>query len=237
MSGCVNYSRRFYDEVLKNPATASPLVFPETVFNAPSSHLAAVIGATGCNYTLVGDPGSFLVGLALGANWLRAGNVDGCLVIGAEELDWLTADAANVFDGRSVVSGGAGALYLRREPVGEWRVELQCITQPYLFSRRQNRATAARRAREELSVLGQTEFLVDSRQGISRIDAAEDAAWSDWQGRRLSPKKILGEGLMAGSAWQCVAAVQAAPKQAGRSADVNVVGCNQQAIAARFTSI
>src|SRR5262245_58083826 len=42
MSGCVNYSRRFYDEVLSDPAAASPLVFPETVFNAPSSHLVAL---------------------------------------------------------------------------------------------------------------------------------------------------------------------------------------------------
>ena len=28
LSGCVNYTRRFYDETLKYPATASPLVFP-----------------------------------------------------------------------------------------------------------------------------------------------------------------------------------------------------------------
>jgi len=28
MSGCVNYSRRFYDEVLRDPSTASPLLFP-----------------------------------------------------------------------------------------------------------------------------------------------------------------------------------------------------------------
>src|SRR5262245_56472854 len=34
MSGSVNYSQRFYDETLRDPATASPLVFPETVFNA-----------------------------------------------------------------------------------------------------------------------------------------------------------------------------------------------------------
>src|SRR6266568_1887131 len=46
MTGCVNYSRRFYDETLKDPATASPLVFPETVFNAPASHLAALLGTT-----------------------------------------------------------------------------------------------------------------------------------------------------------------------------------------------
>lgn len=54
MAGCVNYSRRFYDETLKDPATASPLVFPETVFNAPMSHIAALLGATAGHYTLVG---------------------------------------------------------------------------------------------------------------------------------------------------------------------------------------
>ena len=37
MAGSVNYSRRFYEEVLREPATASPLIFPETVFNAPAS--------------------------------------------------------------------------------------------------------------------------------------------------------------------------------------------------------
>src|SRR5450759_3730757 len=73
MSGCVNYSHRFYDEVLKEPATASPLVFPETVFNAPASHLAALLGTTAINYTLVGDPGIFLNGLALAADWLLDG--------------------------------------------------------------------------------------------------------------------------------------------------------------------
>ena len=35
MAGCVNYSRRFFQEVLEDPSTASPLVFPETVFNHP----------------------------------------------------------------------------------------------------------------------------------------------------------------------------------------------------------
>ena len=73
MSGCVNYSRRFYDETLRDPATASPLVFPETVFNAPSSHLASLVGATGINYTLVGDPGTFAQGLALAADWMASG--------------------------------------------------------------------------------------------------------------------------------------------------------------------
>src|SRR6185436_6659465 len=108
MSVCVNYSRRFFDEALRDPATASTLVFHETVFNAPSSHLAAVLGTTAINYTLVGDPATYLDGLVLAAQWLSQGLVDGCVVVGAEELDWLTADAFRLFARRLVVSEGAG---------------------------------------------------------------------------------------------------------------------------------
>ena len=45
-NGCVNYSNRFFGEALADPAFASPILFPETVFNAPSSHLSALIGNT-----------------------------------------------------------------------------------------------------------------------------------------------------------------------------------------------
>ena len=62
--GCVTYSRRFWDEVLKDPTFASPLIFPETVFNAPASHISAVIGTSAANYTLIGDSGVYLQGLA-----------------------------------------------------------------------------------------------------------------------------------------------------------------------------
>ncbi|MEY2407738.1 MAG: hypothetical protein QOF48_408, partial [Verrucomicrobiota bacterium] len=112
MNGCVGYSRRFYDETLRDPARASPLVFPETVFNAPSSHLAALLGMTGINYTLAGDPGTFGQGLALAADWIETGTVEGCLVIGAEETDWATADACGLFSRAAVPAEGAGAIYL-----------------------------------------------------------------------------------------------------------------------------
>ena len=113
MIGCVHYSRRFFDETLKDPTTASPLVFPETVFNAPASHLAAFLGTRAINCTLVGDPGTFLQGVATAADWLLQDRVDGCLVIGAEEADWLVADAYRLFSRQVVLSEGAGALYLR----------------------------------------------------------------------------------------------------------------------------
>ena len=114
MTGCVNYSRRFYSEVLNEPATASPILFPETVFNAPASHLAALLGTEAIHYTFVGDPGMFLSGLAVAKDWLAEERVDGCLVIGAEEIDWVTADAYRLFDRRTFLSEGASCAQLDR---------------------------------------------------------------------------------------------------------------------------
>lgn len=273
MTGCVNYSRRFYDETLNDPATASPLVFPETVFNAPASHLAALLGTTAINYTLVGDPGTFLQGLALGADWLLDDRVNACLVIGAEEIDWLTADAYRLFARKIVLSDGAGALYLRRseqpaptpsqegsrhsEASGRFpsregsgvdlaasmamaeigattTVRLHSVTEAHLFLQGQTRAEAAQGMRAELPD-GKAEFLLcDGTQGLRNLDAAELAAWNDWPGARLSPKKILGEGLAAAAAWQCVAAADALRQDQHPAATVSVVGCNQQAIGAHF---
>jgi 3-oxoacyl-(acyl-carrier-protein) synthase len=256
MSGCVNYSKRFYDEVLKDPGTASPLVFPETVFNAPASHLAALLGTTAINYTLVGDPGTFLQGIGLAGDWLLENRVKGCLVVGAEELDWLTTDAFRLFDDGVVLSGGAGALYLRREQGKNGAVQLEAVTESHLFTTRQSRRVAAWAARSEIRERAddgpltpalspsegeresfmKKELLCDGLQGVARLDSAEQEAWRDWTGARLSPKRVLGEGLMAAAGWQCVAAVDALQRKVHRAAVVSVVGSNQQAIAARFVA-
>jgi len=232
MSGCVNYSRRFYEEALRDPATASPLVFPETVFNAPGSHLASLLGTTGLNYTLVGDPGTFLQGLALAAEWLSHEDVEGCLVVGAEEMDWLTADAYRLFSRDIVLSDGAGAVYLTTQS-GAGAVRLLDITDSHLFHDRRSQMSAALRMRSALGS-GSTDLLCDSRTGIAKLDWAEVKAWGSWPGAQISPKSILGEGLMAAAAWQTVAAVDAIRQGRSSRAVVSVVGCNQQAIGARF---
>jgi len=237
MSGCVNYSRRFYDETLKDPATASPLIFPETVFNAPASHLASVLGTTGINYTIVGDPSTVLQGLALAADWLTSGRVDGCLVIGAEEVDWLTAEAIKLFDAKAQISEGAGALYLRREPRPGTAIQLRAVTNCHLFTKHQTRGQAAQRARGDLNPNGATHLLCDGLQGAPRMDHDEAAAWQDWTGGRFSIKMVMGEGLVAAAAWQCLAAVEALRQDKFSAATVSVVGCNQQAIAAQFARV
>jgi len=236
MTGCVKYSQRFYDEALKDPSTASPLIFPETVFNAPASHLSALLGTTAINYTLVGDPGTFLQGLALAADWLLSDRVDGCLVIGAEELDWLVAEAFCLFDRRATVSEGAGALYLTREPIADRIVRLNLITTPEVFSHRESRRRAALHVRQAINGYVSNALLCDSRQGLPRLDAEEEAAWGDWKGSRVSPKIICGEAFMAAAAWQCVAAVNAIEQGSCPSSVVSVVGTNEQAIAAEFVN-
>jgi hypothetical protein len=234
LTGCVNYSRRFYDEVLKEPSTASPLVFPETVYNSPASHLAALVGSTGINYTLVGDSGTFIQGLVLAADWLSENRVDACLVIGAEEMDWLTAGAMRLFERKVIFSEGAGALYLRHDPGGNPAAQLQAVTSAQPFSSTRSRAKAIRLARMELNGAGNRALLCDGLQGLPRADRDELAAWADWTGDRVSIKTIFGEALMASAAWQCVAAVDALSQNAYDAATVSVAGTNQQAIAAQF---
>jgi 3-oxoacyl-(acyl-carrier-protein) synthase len=233
-SGCVQYSYRFFEEVLKDPATASPLLFPETVFAAPASHIAALLGDTPLVYTLVGDPASFLQGLSLGVQWLEDNRVDACLVIGAEENCWLLADALWHFEHSAVFSSGAGAVCLSLDPAMSLGVELDLITDAHTYAARKSRARAARAMREQLPPGSLAELLCDGVGDSPRADAPELAAWRDWTGPRVSPKRILGEGLMAAAAWQCVAACDAVAGRRFAAANLSLVGCNQQAVGARF---
>ena len=228
-SGCVNYSRRFYDETLKDPSTASPLVFPETVFNAPGSHISAYIGSTAINYTMVGDSGTFLVGLATGANWLVEGKVDECVVVGTEEIDWLTSDAVRLFDRRKILSEGAGAVLLRK--FGS--VELSGISDEHLYVG-STKTAALQKMRAELPTQSSSAILADSTSSNGGISAEEAELWLDWNGSHISPKRILGEGLMASAAWQVVAAADALMNGSAKEALISIAGFHQHAVGAHF---
>ena len=236
-SGCVQYCCRFYDETLKNPATASPLLFPETVYAAPASHVAVLLGNVVAVTSLVGDPSSFLQAMSLAALWLTEQRVDFCLVISAEEPSWITADALRHLDRRACISAGAGAVCLCSESRFSTGVELTAITDAHTYSTRKGRTLAAQAMRNQL--IGDNndnsmELLCDGLGNGPRADGPELAAWRDWTGPRLSPKRILGEGLMAAPAWQCVAACDALANNRFKTATVSLVGFTQQAIGAKF---
>jgi 3-oxoacyl-(acyl-carrier-protein) synthase len=233
-SGCVQYSCRFYDETLKNPATASPLVFPETVYAAPTSHIAALLGNVALACSLVGDSSVFLQGVALGAEWLVENRVDACVVFAAEETHWIIADALRFLDPGAVMAAGAGALCLCRAPELSLGVELAAITDAHTFSARQTRAQAVLAMRQQLRPDAPAGLLCDGLGASPRNDAAERAAWHDWSGARLSPKAVFGEGLAAAAAWQCVAACDALAAGRYPAASVSLAGSSQHALGARF---
>jgi len=233
-SGCVQHSCRFFSELLEDPASASPIVFPETVYASPASHIAALIGNASTVTTLVGDPACFLQGLAVGANWLLEGRVDACVVVGAEEQHWLLADALWHFEHSAVLSSGAGAVLLSLDRTMAIGGELEQITDAHTFTRSRRRGRAARDMRAQLPPALPGELLCLSSGGSPKVDAPELAAWEDWRGPRMSPKRILGEGLMAAAAWQCVAACDTIANGNFPAVQLSVVGCNQQAVGARI---
>lgn len=240
-TGCVTYTRRFYEEVLDNPALASPILFPETVFNAPASHLAAILGSTGISYTLLGDGAEYLSGLELASEWLLTRQCDGCLVIGGEEFDWLISEAVHLFARDAVLAEGAGALYLERsESVAASAVQLDQITKPLIYGNQEAQKLAPSKVRDLLKIdpaIENQALLIDGLQGVEKLDQAESNAWENWRGQRLSPRRLVGDALGASVAWQCVNAVSLLEEQYKdcHSAIVSAVGLNQQSIAAQFT--
>jgi 3-oxoacyl-(acyl-carrier-protein) synthase len=234
MNGCVNYSNRFFGEVLADPSLASPILFPETVRNAPASHLSAVFGTTAPNDTLIGDGAVYLPALELAAEWIERREVDGCVVVGAEELDWLSAEGLSLYSRRYVAAEGAGAVLL--EASDEPGVRLMAV--PDAVSLKEGREKAARAVRAELRVRDDGEtVLVEGRAGVPRWDEPEEAAWADWRGPRCSPRMVVGEGMGASAAWQTVVAIEELREGRAKRAVISAVGGNQQAAGAVFEAV
>ena len=219
MNGCVAYSGKFYGEVLENPPTASPILFPETVFNAPASHLAAFLGLDGLVATLVGDSAQFLASFEMAQMWLEMDLVDACLVVGAEEADWLTAAACKLLARGQVMAEGSGAVLLEKHGAGPeiMQLEIRAIT----------RAADRAGALAELRTQRQGGFCIDDCTGHIR----RDKAWKVDPTERISPLKILGEGFGASAAWQTVLAASLLQPSPHPDAPgwVMASGMNQQA--------
>lgn len=227
MNGCVNYTGRFYQEVLVNPAQASPLIFPETVFNAPASHIASFLGVDGAVSTLVGSPNAIVEALDTAALWIRSGIVDECLLIAAEECDWLSAEALTYYHPKLVASEGAGALLLSAHSAG---TKIEKIFGPACYTSWQERSTVLPElAQKTTAASGRDALLVDDSCGIERIDRAERLAWqSAGLKEGLRPKQVLGECMGASAVLQMALGALEAREQK-RPIVVSMPGANTAA--------
>ena len=127
-AGCLAYSRRFFEGIVtEGQRSASPALFPETVFNSPVSHVASVLGLNGSAYALAGDETAWIAGLKTASVWLRQKRVKHVLVLGAEEFDPIVLDAYKSAHWLSreksahhfLPSEGAAGLLVRQPRVGD----------------------------------------------------------------------------------------------------------------------
>ena len=220
-NGGVIYTKRFYRDIVEAGAqAASPLLFPETVFNAPASHVATILGITGATYTLVGDSAVGLLAIRMAEDLMMNSALNYCLVVGAEEVDWLLCDAyrrwrllrlappvepfSEISEGM-ILSEGAGAVLLARH--GSIMID---HIHPGSYYRRRTEAEGV--LNRILCELSQTEMdLVVSSANGTFIDQAECKALRQIVPDAFvyTPKPALGESVGAAGLWQVIVGAQA----------------------------
>ncbi len=230
-NGGVIYTRRFYRDVVETGAqSASPLLFPETVFNAPASHLAAILGITGTTYTVVGDGAVGLLAIKMAEDVMTDQSLDYCLVVGTEEIDWLLCDAyrrwrllrsappIEPFSKRKrgmILSEGAGAIVLarlsRRSAAEAKRgpVTIEHAHPGGCYGKRAEAEEILKRMLRDFSK-AETDFVISSANGTF-IDQAEQQALEQVIPNAITytAKPALGESVGASGLWQVILGAQA----------------------------
>ncbi|MEO6054443.1 MAG: beta-ketoacyl synthase N-terminal-like domain-containing protein [Chthoniobacterales bacterium] len=248
--GGVIYTRRFYSEIVKSGASgASPLLFPETVYNAPASHLCAYFGIDGDAITLVGDTAVGCSAMHHASELLEMGLADYCMVVAAEEMDWILCEAYSVWkqtrDSRkefkskkqgAIFAEGAAALLLGKS------TSLPCCkTHPgSVFSNPREAAQQLDTIYAALTSGVKVKAIVSSANG-TEMDAIESTClkkrFSGVPVHRI--KETLGEALAAGTLQQTIFAAQLLQEdkslQPNEGILVSTLGFNGQAGAVLLT--
>jgi 3-oxoacyl-(acyl-carrier-protein) synthase len=220
-NGGVIYTKRFYRDVVEAGAqSASPLLFPETVFNAPASHLAAILGVTGATYTLVGDGAVGLLAIKMAEDVMTNKALDHCLVVGTEEVDWLLCDAYRRWrllrlappiepfskEKRGMIlSEGAGAILLSRED----SITIECAHPGGHYRKRTEAEEILKRILSDLDQTG-IDLVISSANGTF-VDQAEHRALEQVIPDAVvyTAKPAIGESVGASGLWQVILGAQA----------------------------
>jgi hypothetical protein len=232
--GGVVYTRRFYADVVeRGEGAGSPLLFPETVYNAPASHIAARLGLQGEVLTLVGDAAAGLAAVRTGCELLAAGEADFCLVTAAQEIDWVTCEAyarwGLIRDGSnhaSVFSEGAAAIVLAHKSDSCWvsatHSGYSCPTEKDIEARLDT-------VLKDLLQGSHAAHFVSCASG-TRLDLAEKHCLARHlpTTRVLTPKSVLGESLACSAMQQVITGVLALRESGGGDALVTTIGYNRQ---------
>jgi hypothetical protein len=211
-TGCLAYSRRFFEGILRQgQKTASPALFPETVFNSPVSHVAATLRLKGSAYALVGDETAWIAALKTAWLWLEQERVHQVLAMGAEEFDSASLDAyrsAGWLSGQKtnptfIPSEGAAGLLVRRARPNDSKIISQ-VEDGFIYQSKIEARVAGRRCLQQF----------ESRQTCyptARHNWLGDIERELTQGRGFSVgvQPYLGEATTASVAWNTLRALSA----------------------------
>jgi 3-oxoacyl-[acyl-carrier-protein] synthase II len=203
----------------RGPEGASPLLFPNSVANAASGHLAQAFGLKGPSATFLAWEGATLAALEQGARWLRAGMAEAALVLGTDGLFPLLLEIARgarllarhgdpvAGSDRGFLPGeGAQAFLLETRAHAEARGariratlgDLACV--PALANDPAARAGALTEATEAALAGAVPDRWVGGSSGSPRLDPSESAlrrAHPEWPAP-IQPKLLWGEFAGAG---------------------------------------
>jgi len=213
-TGCLNYSRRLFEAIItQGQKAASPVLFPETVFNSPVSHVAATLKLEGAAYTLAGDETAWISALKAAALWIEQGRVKNVLVLGAEEFDSACLDAyqnagwLRKSDGKPkfIPSEGAAGLLVRKAQ-SEDRQIISQLEDGFIYRSKAQAVAAMKRCLQQFdSNLG----YLESAQ-YNWLGEIEEALM---EARKLhmatGTHHYLGEAALASAAWNTIRDLQA----------------------------
>lgn len=224
-SGGVCYTRKFYEKILANGASgASPLLFPETVYNAPASHVASILGLTASTYTLVGDSAVGIAALRSAGELLQIDPaLDSVLVIAAEEADSITIDAyhqwritrkTNSRYGFPLAEGAVAMVVKRHQDI-----QIEYPLPENLYFSQQNVLPLIQK---QHAILQQSapDIYLDSSNGTWLNHAFKTSPHS----KSLSPRQHLGEGLALSGMLQAALAWKLIHSQKATSVASTVTG-------------
>jgi hypothetical protein len=232
--GGVVYTRKFFAEIVeRGEGAGSPLLFPETVYNAPASHIAARLGLECEVLTLVGDAAAGLSAVQTACELIAAGEAESCVVAAAQELDWITCEAyrrwgliQNGHNSACVFSEGAAAIVLTGKPNG---CRILATHPGYSYPTEAEAEEKFETMLIELVQRSPVDLFVSCASG-TRFDLPERKCVAKHlpAARILTPKSVLGESFACSTLQQIITAVLALEESGGGNALVVTIGCNRQ---------
>ncbi len=218
--GALGYSCDFHKGFsTEGPLGASPVLFSDSVLNAPTGALSLAFGIKGPSHTLVGGPDVGVQAIEYGAELVKDGKVDVCLVASSEALNERIIEAylkfglgADKGDDAPIFGEGAGAVIIERGKVAEGHgmekaiVELASAVTMVAPEQELALRGVTAQALHEAGLSGSDITGVISGGGSDGLEAALIGDILPEAMRLLSVKGLVGESFCAGTLMNVVAA-------------------------------